>query len=142
MPRLSTLMIRAALLHMGAGFLFGALMLFNKGLPVLPWLWRLLPLHIDIQLFGWMAQLAMGIAYWIFPRWDTNRRRPEMAWSAFVLINTGVLAVCTGYLLPGLNLLVLAGRLAEAAAVLAFALHTWPRIKPVALPPAVTHEEK
>jgi len=39
MPRLSVYLIRTALLYLAAGFTFGGLMLFNKGLPFAPALW-------------------------------------------------------------------------------------------------------
>ena len=68
MPRLSVWIIRTALLYLGIGFTFGALMLFNKGVPFDPMLWRLLRPHIEFVLLGWTMQLAMGVAFWIMPR--------------------------------------------------------------------------
>ena len=47
MPRLSRLAIRAALLYLLLGFTFGGLMLLNKGIPLAPWAWRLLPAHVE-----------------------------------------------------------------------------------------------
>ena len=63
MPRLSVWTIRAALVALGIGFLFGALMLANKGVPFDPSLWRLLPAHIELVLLGWTMQLALGVAF-------------------------------------------------------------------------------
>lgn len=133
MPRLSVWMIRAALLYLGMGFTFGALMLWNKGAPLGLAVWRLLPVHIEFLLLGWTAQLAMGVAFWILPRLSGGRGRGDerAAWLAFALLNAGVLAVGLGLWIEGLGALALPGRILEALAVLAFARHAWPRIKPL-----------
>ena len=90
MPRLSVWFIRAALLYLIAGFTFGALMLANKGLSFSPLLWRLLPIHVEVLLMGWIAQLALGVAYWILPRFRQARGNTQAAWAAFILLNTGI----------------------------------------------------
>ena len=140
MPVLSVWMIRAALLHLGLGFTFGALLLFNKGVPLHPGLWALLPLHIEAVFVGWMVQLAMGVGYWILPRfhkyvdrdksYDDPRGRVRLAWLAFALLNGGVLAVWASSVLTGIGVLAFAGRTMELLAAGTFALHAWPRIKP------------
>lgn len=139
MPTLSVWMIRTALLHLSLGFTLGGLMLFNKGMPVEGGLWALLPLHMEVLLVGWLVQLAMGVAFWILPRfhkvvareavYDDPRGDIRLAWAAFVLLNVGVLlAGCAGWIGGGPVQTI--GRLAECLAAVAFALHAWPRIKP------------
>ncbi|HHY57105.1 MAG TPA: hypothetical protein GYA08_16910 [Chloroflexi bacterium] len=136
MPRLSAWYVRAALLYLGLGFTLGGLLLANKGLPQQPLLWRLLPAHIEFLLFGWTLQLAFGVAFWILPRWRTQRGNVRPAWAALVLVNVGIwLVVLTGWLEWSAWSLAL-GRLLESAAVVAFGVHAWPRIKPwVETPP-------
>lgn len=129
MPRLSVWMIRVALLHLGVGFTIGGLMLSNKGVPYAPTVWTMIGAHIELLLFGWMAQIAMGMAFWILPRFnntnpDQRYGRVWLAWSAFVLLNAGVLLVSLG-------LSTLAGRILEALAAGCFVLHIWPRVKPI-----------
>ena len=51
--------MRSALIYLALGFTFGALMLFEKGVPFYPPLLRLLPAHIEFVLFGWTMQLAI-----------------------------------------------------------------------------------
>ncbi len=131
MPRLSCWFIRAALVCLALGFTFGALMLFNKGVPLGPWVWRLLPAHIEFLLLGWTVQLAMGVAFWILPRFSSSRGNEKAAWLAFVLLNTGVWLAGVGPLLGAAGWVVLLGRVAEAGAAAAFAFHAWPRIKPL-----------
>lgn len=134
MPRLSVVAIRLALLYFLAGLTFGAILLANKGLPLHPAAWALLPLHIEFLLFGWVVQLILAVAYWIFPRLagDLPRGNPRLAAAAFVLLNLGVLAVSTASL-AGAGAPLFAGRLLELAALLVFALHLWGRIRPTAV---------
>jgi hypothetical protein len=132
MPRLSQWFIRLALLHLALGFTFGALMLANKGLPLHPALWRLLPLHIELLLVGWTMQLALGVAFWILPRFLTAQPRGNEtgAWLALILLNGGLWLFNLGTFFGASQIVVFFGRLAEGAAVAAFAWHIWPRIIP------------
>lgn len=130
MPRLSVWAIRAALLYLVLGFTIGALMLWNKGAPLHPMLWRLLPAHIEFLLFGWTVQLALGVAYWILPRFQAARGNPRLAWLALSLLNLGVLVISAAPFVAAPGITSLFGRMAEIAAGVAFALHAWPRIKP------------
>jgi hypothetical protein len=132
MPRLSRLFVRAALLYLALGFTFGALLLAHKGVPLHPALWSLLPAHIEFVLVGWMVQLALGVAFWILPRFAREPKRGDErpAWVAFILLNLGIWAVSFVPLLDGFGWLGPAGRAAQAAGVLAFAFYAWARVKP------------
>lgn len=130
MPRLSVWFIRVALLYLIAGFTFGALMLANKGHSLSPLLWRLLPIHVEVLLMGWIVQLALGVAYWILPRFRQERGNTQAAWAAFVLLNTGIWMAGLSSVFNGPSWAPLLGRLVEVAAAAAFALHAWPRVKP------------
>jgi hypothetical protein len=131
MPRLSVWFIRAALIHLALGFSFGALMLWNKGVPFDPLVWRLLPAHIEFLLFGWLVQLGLGVAYWILPRFQTQRGNTMLAWVAWGLLNGGVWLVGLAPLVAAPAVIGLSGHLAETGAALAFVAHAWPRIKPL-----------
>ncbi len=136
MPRLGAWYVRAALSYLAAGFTFGALMLANKGVPFYPPLWRLLPAHIEFLLLGWTVQLAFGVAFWILPRWHTQRGDVRPAWAAFVLLNAGIWLVVLAGWFNGPAWAVLLGRMLEAAAVAAYVIHAWPRVKPWVEDPA------
>lgn len=129
MPRLSCWFIRAALIYLALGFTFGALLLWHKGIPLHPMLWRLLPIHIEFLLLGWTMQLAFGIAFWILPRFHSERGNVALAWLTFGLFNAGVWLVGIGSLLDTGGWLLLLGRISETAAVIAFVGHAWPRVK-------------
>lgn len=130
MPTLSIWFVRTAFSYLVLGFTFGALMLANKGVPFAATLWRLRPAHIELLTIGWVVQLALGVAYWILPRfWEGPARgNTTGAYLAYGLLNGGIWLVALSTWLglsPGLQL---AGRLAEAGAALSFAWHIWPRI--------------
>ncbi len=131
MPRLSVWYIRAALVYLLLGFTFGGLLLFHKGVPLHPTLWRLLPAHIEFVFFGWTVQLILGMAFWILPRFAKPpvRGNEPLAWAAFIAINAGILLLAAASFLPGSGWLILAGRAAETMGVIAFALHAWPRVR-------------
>ena len=82
MPHLSRLFMRAALVYLGFGFTLGALLLANKGIPFAPFVWGLLPAHIEFLLLGWFLQLAFGVAYWILPRLGraSGRGKENLVW--------------------------------------------------------------
>ncbi len=130
MPRLSVWFIRAALIYLALGVTMGGLVLAHKGIPLHPFLWRLLPAHIEFLLFGWTVQLVMGVGFWIFPRFWRSRGDERPAWLAFGLLNIGVLLAALGPMFDISTVISLIGRLAEAGAAIAFAFHVWPRIKP------------
>jgi hypothetical protein len=132
MPRLSVWFVRCSLLYLLSGFTLGSLLLANKGASLTPWIWTLLPAHMEFLLLGWMAQLAMGVAFWILPRFGSGqpRGRESMIYSAFVLLNLGIWMVA---LEPysGSPLLTLSGRALEALGGILFLFGSWQRIKPL-----------
>lgn len=133
MPRVSAWFVRASLCHLVAGFVIGALLLAGKGntLGLDAWALRALrPVHIEMLLVGWVIQLVMGVAIWIFPRFVLRRapqRSAVTAWLALALLNCGVLLVSLGG-----NFLA-AGRLIEIVAAASFAVHLWGRVSPAGL---------
>lgn len=130
MPKLTVWMVRTALLQLGVGFTFGMLMLFNKGVPFDPFVWRLMPAHIEMVLLGWTMQLGMGVAFWILPRFTTEPRygRVRLGWLAYTLLNGGLLVFVASTWISGAAL-PFVGRALELAAVACFAVMIWPRVK-------------
>ncbi len=131
MPTLSSWSIRAALIYLALGFTLGALILAHKGVPLFPRVWVLLPAHIEFLLFGWTVQLALGVAYWILPRFRGGSRGVIwLAWLSIGLLNLGVLLAAAQSVFGLANGLTLAGRLAQLLAAIAFGLHAWARVRP------------
>lgn len=132
MPRLSVYFIRVSLVYFALGFTVGSLLLANKGMLFLPTIWTLLPVHIEFSFFGWMVQLAMGVAFWILPRFSTHPIRGDerLSWLAFFLVNVGIWFVVLQIAVP-VEWLTLVGRVLELLAVGLFAIGNWRRIKPL-----------
>lgn len=131
MPSLSRWLVRLALVEFVAGAAIGALMLTARGLSALEWTWALRPLHVELVTFGWIVNLAFGVAYWILPRLPRGTPRGAVipAVAAGVLLNIGVLLGGVGPLLGARVTAPLAGRAAELLAAIAFALHAWKRVR-------------
>lgn len=129
MSRLSVWFVRASLLYLLLGLFFGALLLAQKGIPFYTPVWNLFPLHMEFLLIGWLMQLAMGVSFWIVPRFSSGSSRGPvgLVWVSFVLLNAGILITVLQFWLPKA---VLAGRILEIAAGLCFVIGIWRRIKP------------
>ena len=129
MPRLSVWFVRASLLYLLAGFLIGALILAQKGIPYSSQVWTLFPVHMEFLLIGWFAQLAMGVAFWIVPRFSSGppRGNESVIWVSFVLINAGLLI---GILQLWFTPSALLGHVLEICAGVTFTIGLWRRIKP------------
>ena len=130
MPRLSVYYIRASLIYLFLGFTLGGLLLANKGHSLSPAIWMLLPMHIEFDLVGWLVQLALGVAFWILPRFSKEPRRgnERLSWVAFYFLNIGILLAATGGI-PDTPCLIVIGRAMEMLALVLFALGNWKRIK-------------
>lgn len=129
MPRLSVWFVRASLIYLLLGFGFGALILAQKGISYYPAVWNLFPVHMEFVLIGWFAQLAMGVAFWILPRFSMGppRGNVSLIWLSFGLINAGlILGVLQLWYPPA----VLIGRIFEISAGIVFAAGLWRRVKP------------
>ena len=92
---------------------------------------RLFHLHSEAVLVGWTVQLAMGVAWWILPKYPRLPERGPAAplWVAWLLLNGGVLLAGVGRSVGASSGVVMSGRVAELLAALAFAAAAWPRIK-------------
>lgn len=132
MPFLSLILIRAALVYLTIGFTLGGLILINKAVPFQPALWRLLPLHIEITLVGWIIQFVIGAAYWMLPRLNQPRPRGSEApvWGTIICLNGGIWLAGVATFVSSPFPLDIAGRVLEFAAIVLFAVHAWPRVRP------------
>ncbi|MBV6451260.1 MAG: hypothetical protein MHPDNHAH_01991 [Anaerolineales bacterium] len=129
MPRLSVWLVRASFIYLTLGLFFGALILAEKGIPFYAPIWNLFPLHTEFLLVGWLIQLAMGVAFWIIPRFSRGESRgPErLVWFSFVFLNAGILFAAFQFWFP---VALITGRIMEVIAWVLFIFGSWRRIKP------------
>ncbi len=147
MPRVCMWMLRSSLTWMLIGYSIGGLLLANKALNFFEPIWSLRFTHIWMLLLGWLVQLSTGMMVWIMPRLVKTRDRGDLRpiWVMYFALNAGMLLAA---LQPPLSRLIDPDKLAWMAplagvllivAVLSFALHIRPRIRPVVeypVPPA------
>ncbi len=131
MPKLSRWFVHTSLIYLAAGSTVGALLLADKGISFWPAVWLTLPWHMEFLLLGWMVQLAMGVAFWILPRYASGppRGNERWIWLAYASLNTGI-GLIVVHLWVQSAWLVVAGRFLEAAAVILFVIGNWRRVKP------------
>lgn len=126
MPLISVILVRLSFLYLFMGASIGSLLLAAKGLYFWPWIWSLRPLHIEFLLFGWMVQLAFGVAAWILPRTQERTNSSPLVLTT-VLLNAGIWMAGTSPInVPGLTLV---GRLLEIGGIVTFAWYIWPRVR-------------
>lgn len=140
MPALSRWCIRAALAYLVAGMAVGAWMLIGRArdgsAPAPPWP----TLHAHILLVGFLLLVVMGVAFWMFPRVKGRRPGDAAGWTAFALVNAGLLlrvasepAVTEGERGAWPLALGVAAVL-PVLGVVAFAVAVWPRIRAALAP--------
>jgi hypothetical protein len=138
MDPLSSVMLRAALTWLLAGFVIGAAMLTDRALPGQWRLW-MAPSHAHMLFVGWFLQFAVGVAYWLLPRRRSTERPlgywERAAYVAVIALNFGLVlriiaepAERTGNESDGTLVLLIASALLQVAAALIFVTQLWPRV--------------
>jgi Zn-dependent protease with chaperone function len=106
MPVTSRAFVKASILYLCLGAILGALMLINRSIPLGPAIAHVRTGHIVMLVVGWLTQLILGVAWWLFPplkiglrsdaplpirRGQTQRGSEPLFWATFVCLNVGVL---------------------------------------------------
>jgi hypothetical protein len=93
------------------------------------------PVYTHLLVVGWLTQLIMGVAHWMFPKYskDNPRHSDRLAWTTYVTLNVGLIlrALAEPFnaadSLAGWTLAVSA--LLQLVAGWAFVFNIWGRIK-------------
>jgi hypothetical protein len=137
MPKLSRYFIKAGLLYFVGGLLINALMLAQPIFDLPPTIASLRPVYLHFLTIGWLTQLIMGVAYWMFPKYSREQPRgnENLGWASFFLLNAGLILRSifepTVALNPDAGLgwtLALAATLLMLASWI-FIFNTWTRVK-------------
>lgn len=130
MPTLSARVVRLSLVFLVVGAWLGAALLAAPALypaataPLL----RLVPAHAELLLVGWLVPMAMGVAYWIFPRVGGERPASRLAESGSLGLVAGVVLAVTGAA-AGRGDLTAVGRLSELLGAALFGAHLLVRLR-------------
>ncbi len=140
MPPIARTFVKAAFVYFIVAFLLGALMALDQWLSFSRWLRAVYLSQLHLLVVGWITQLAIGVAYWIFPRFRKEqnphpRGSDAIAWSVFACLNTGLLLRFLFepfYLMggrPGLAVVVALAGVLQALAALGFGWLVWGRVR-------------
>ncbi|MGD2206107.1 MAG: hypothetical protein PVH17_04945 [Anaerolineae bacterium] len=106
MPTTSRVSIKASIVHLGGGAVLGAILLINRWVPLGPGVAALKFSHVVMLIVGWLTQLILGVAWWLFPpltrrpspaavktvrRGQDQRGSEPLFWATFVCLNAGIL---------------------------------------------------
>jgi hypothetical protein len=142
MPPIARTFVKAAFVYFIAAFLLGALMMLDRWLNVSRWLKTVYLSQLHLLVVGWITQLAIGVAYWIFPRLRKEqspepRGSDRLAWIVLITLNVGLLMRFLFepfYFMgpePWLAALVALSGILQAVAAVGFGLLIWARIRPM-----------
>lgn len=135
MPKVVRWFLKTALVYFAAALLLNLPLAAQAGDHSLPA--GLRPVYIHLLVLGWISQLIMGVAIWMFPKYSQAqpRGREVLNWAVYGLLNAGLVlrAVAepfnsTSPALAWKWLLVLSAVLQLAAGLL-FSATAWQRVK-------------
>lgn len=93
MPKYTSLFIRTSFIYLLIGTFLGFLLLTNKAYNFNFKIWSLLPIHIDLLIYGWFLQFIFGMSFWMMPRYVSAKPygNEELVSSAYTFVNIGLL---------------------------------------------------
>jgi len=150
MPATARVSVKVSMVYLVIGFLLGALMLLNRWIPLGSAAALVRTPHVHMLVVGWITQLILGVAWWLFPplqvglrsdaplpvrRGQTQRGSEPLFWATFACLNAGILLRCLSEPLlittqsQLFTLLITLSGLLELAAVVLFVLNVWGRVR-------------
>jgi len=137
MPFLTRLFVKTALVYFIAALVVGLLVAARPVLGLPAFVAGLSPVYFHLLMVGWVTQLILGVAHWMFPKYSREEPRGHdwLTWTIYALLNSGLLlrviaepartvsaASAWGWLLALSALL-------QWLAGMAFVANLWPRVK-------------
>jgi hypothetical protein len=150
MPATTRAFVKASLLYLVLGAILGAMMLVHRYVPLGRAVAYLRVSHIEMLVVGWLTQLILGVAWWLFPplqiglrrdaplpvrRGQTQRGSEPLFWVTFGLLNAGVLLrsifepLYSWSRIEWFRALAGSSGLFLLAAAVAFVLNMWGRVR-------------
>ncbi len=135
--------IRTALAYLVAATLLGAALLLNQAIGVSGALFALQPVFYHLLTIGWLTQLILGVAVWMFPAASREQPHgnPRLTWLAYLALNAGLLLrlvaepLLTWRPAPWLGGALALSALLQVTGIWLFIGLVWPRVKPRPTPP-------
>lgn len=136
MPRLTRWLIRTALLYFVAALVLGVAQVSPALRMQSSWLANAWPGYVHLFMLGWLSQLIVGVAFWLFPRRGAADNRIWLGWTGYALVNAGLLIRVAlepaeiARPTPQLGWLLAVAALAQLAGAAAWVGLLWPRVRP------------
>ena len=137
MPWLTRWFIKSALLYFALSMLVGVVVSAQGMVRLPPVVAALMPVYVHLFMVGWVTQMILGVAHWMFPRVskESADRAQHLALVTYVTLNVGLLVRAVAEpafaLRPGpvgAGMLILSAGLQWISA-LAFVATAWPRVR-------------
>ncbi len=137
MPKIARWNIKTALVYFILALMVGVLLQARNIIHLPSWVNNLNPVYIHLLVVGWITQLIIGVAYWLFPIYTRERPRGSdtLGWASYILLNVGLIlrAVAeprlTAHTRPDPGSLLAISAVLQVIAGWLFVLNTWPRVK-------------
>lgn len=138
MPTVTRIFIKTALVYACVGMLLSALWLINAAWLLHPLIGAIQPTTIHVTVIGWLTQLIVGVALWMFPMWSKAQPRgPEwLSWACYGLLNAGLVLRLIAEPLsaqrsaPVVSWILIISAVLQVAALWLFAALVWRRVRP------------
>jgi hypothetical protein len=137
MPIIARTFLKTSLIFFVVALLAGVTVMARPLLELPRFVNGLAPVYFHLFMVGWVTQLIVGVAHWMFPKFSRTQPRGHdaLAWMTYGFLNAGLLlrviaepahavsaAVGWGWLLAF-------SALFQWIAGICFVLNTWPRVK-------------
>ncbi|HEC23897.1 MAG TPA: hypothetical protein ENI95_13365 [Chloroflexi bacterium] len=137
MPVLARWFVKSALVYFVLALVAGVLSAAGPVLDLPLRIPALGPVYFHLLMVGWVTQLIIGMAYWMFPKYSKERPRGSdaLAWATYILLNAGLILRVIGEPLTaaspgsGWGWLLAASATLQLLAGWAFIANTWRRVR-------------
>jgi hypothetical protein len=128
--------IRLALACLLLGVMMGTLIEWRQAFGLRPWPYAAVTIHIHLLMVGFLLNMVMGVAHWMFPRLPgataVGAARDPLAWTNLVSLNLGLALRVVSEPWMGrawANALQAASAALQLAGVVFFLLAIWRRVR-------------
>lgn len=137
MPTLARWHIKTGLIFFAVGLVLGVVLAAQPVFNFSPLVTLFYPVFLHLLIVGWITQLIIGVAYWMFPKLSKAQPRGSQftGWCVYVLLNIGLILRAIGEPMITLQPGDAANRMLAISAVLQvmagwlFIVNTWSRVK-------------
>jgi len=128
-PLLSRWFIRTGLLYLLVALTSSLVQALMPSGTTIAW-----PTHLHLLVVGWLTQLIFGVAYWMFPRYQSGLglRFERLGWICYGCLNLGLLLRVAAESGPESSWQAesfVASALLQLIAGWVFVVTTWPRVR-------------